>query len=178
MKFYALVLWRTRGVVPRQLKLIYLADRDTLMLHPGRRRVRTFRGAPCAQSGPRSREATELGEFRPSPSRLCDWCDHHARCPAFGGTPPPFPFESARRIDECTIVAASRRQTRSRSRRQRRPRPVTPRRCGRRRGNRHLARHGQHHAPAASAEAIPIGESSIGDALAGRLTPSSRAASR
>ena len=26
MKFYALVLWRTRGVVPRQLRLMYLAD--------------------------------------------------------------------------------------------------------------------------------------------------------
>ena len=34
MKFYALVLWRTRGVVPRQLKLIYLADRDTLSYSP------------------------------------------------------------------------------------------------------------------------------------------------
>src|SRR5579859_3347369 len=30
MKFYALVLWRTRGVVPRQLRLMYLADTDTL----------------------------------------------------------------------------------------------------------------------------------------------------
>jgi len=34
MKFYALVLWRIRGVVPRQLKLIYLADRDTLTYTP------------------------------------------------------------------------------------------------------------------------------------------------
>ena len=34
MKFYALVLWRTRGVVPRQLKLIYLSDRDTLTYTP------------------------------------------------------------------------------------------------------------------------------------------------
>jgi putative RecB family exonuclease len=35
------------------------------------------------------------GDFRPSPSRLCDWCDHQALCPAFGGTPPPFPAEAA-----------------------------------------------------------------------------------
>ena len=34
MKFYALVLWRTRGVVPRQLRLIYLADTDTLSYAP------------------------------------------------------------------------------------------------------------------------------------------------
>jgi len=31
------------------------------------------------------------GDFRPNPSRLCDWCDHKARCPSFGGTPPPYP---------------------------------------------------------------------------------------
>ena len=34
MKFYALVLWRTRGVVPRQLRLMYLADTDTLTYAP------------------------------------------------------------------------------------------------------------------------------------------------
>jgi putative RecB family exonuclease len=93
MKFYALVLWRTRGVVPRQLKLIYLADCDTLSYTPDvdelERFERTLRAIWAAID-----KATQLGEFRPSPSRLCDWCDHHARCPAFGGTPPPFPFET------------------------------------------------------------------------------------
>ena len=34
MKFYALVLWRIRGSVPRQLKLIYLADSETLTYQP------------------------------------------------------------------------------------------------------------------------------------------------
>ncbi len=43
MKFYALVLWRTRGVVPRQLKLIYLADRDTLSYTPDAGRTGTLR---------------------------------------------------------------------------------------------------------------------------------------
>ncbi|SKX04956.1 RecB family exonuclease [Mycobacteroides abscessus subsp. massiliense] len=31
------------------------------------------------------------GDFRPNPSRLCDWCAHQSLCPAFGGTPPPYP---------------------------------------------------------------------------------------
>ena len=48
MKFYALVLWRTRGVVPRQLRLIYLADTDTLTYSPDadelERFERTLRG--------------------------------------------------------------------------------------------------------------------------------------
>ena len=35
--------------------------------------------------------AGATGDFRPNPSRLCDWCAHHAHCPAFGGTPPPYP---------------------------------------------------------------------------------------
>ena len=35
--------------------------------------------------------ATERGDWRPSPSKLCDWCDHQSLCPAFGGTPPELP---------------------------------------------------------------------------------------
>ncbi len=93
MKFYALVLWRTRGVVPRQLKLIYLADRDTLTYSPDAdelvRFERTLKAIWTAIA-----RATEKGDFRPSPSRLCDWCDYQARCPSFGGTPPPFPADA------------------------------------------------------------------------------------
>ena len=32
-------------------------------------------------------------DFRPKPSRLCGWCSHQALCPAYGGTPPPYPEE-------------------------------------------------------------------------------------
>ena len=35
--------------------------------------------------------ARAAGDWRPRPSRLCDWCAHKALCPAFGGTPPPLP---------------------------------------------------------------------------------------
>ncbi|HEY7046350.1 MAG TPA: RecB family exonuclease [Jatrophihabitantaceae bacterium] len=98
MKFYALVLWRTRGVVPRQLKLIYLSDRDTLTYSPEAdelvRFERTLKAIWVAIA-----RATERADFRPNPSRLCDWCDHQARCPAFGGTPPPFPEDALTRID-------------------------------------------------------------------------------
>ena len=37
--------------------------------------------------------ATESGDWRPRRGRLCDWCDHQARCPEFGGTPPPYPLQ-------------------------------------------------------------------------------------
>ncbi len=93
MKFYALVLWRLRGVVPRQLKLIYLADCDTLTYTPEAVELERFEATLQAIWSAISR-ATARAEFRPNPSRLCDWCDHHSRCPAFGGTPPPFPTEA------------------------------------------------------------------------------------
>jgi putative RecB family exonuclease len=90
MKFYALVLWRTRGVVPRQLRLMYLADSDTLTYAPEAEELERFERTVLAIWAAIQR-AMQTGDFRPSPSRLCDWCDHKALCPAFGGTPPPFP---------------------------------------------------------------------------------------
>ena len=34
MKFYALVIWRTRGVIPTLLQLYYLADQTVLSYEP------------------------------------------------------------------------------------------------------------------------------------------------
>jgi putative RecB family exonuclease len=93
MKFYALVLWRTRGVVPRQLRLMYLADTDTLSYAPDADELVRFERTLKAIWAAIER-ATQTGDFRPSPSRLCDWCDHQALCPAKGGTPPPFPHDA------------------------------------------------------------------------------------
>ena len=93
MKFYALVLWRTRGVVPRQLRLMYLADTDTLSYTPDAEELVRFERTLKAIWSAIER-ATQTGDFRPSPSRLCAWCDHQAICPAFGGTPPPFPADA------------------------------------------------------------------------------------
>ena len=90
MRFYALVLWRTRGVVPRLLQLVYLGDGQTLRHAPDEAELlateRKLRALWAAIE-----RAASTGDWRPSPSRLCDWCDHKALCPAFGGTPPPLP---------------------------------------------------------------------------------------
>ena len=98
MKFYALVLWRTRGVVPRQLRLMYLADTDTLSYAPDAEELVRFERTLKAIWAAIER-ASETGDFRPSPSRLCEWCDHQVRCPAFGGTPPPYPTDAAHWAD-------------------------------------------------------------------------------
>jgi putative RecB family exonuclease len=94
MKFYALVLWRTRGVVASQLKLLYLGDGDALTYAPEEAELVRFERTLQAIWAAIER-AVATGDFRPSPSRLCSWCDHQALCPSFGGTPPPFPAEAA-----------------------------------------------------------------------------------
>ncbi|GDY28594.1 exonuclease RecB [Gandjariella thermophila] len=90
MKFYALVLWRLRGVVPRQLRLMYLADRQALAYTPDEAELSRFERTLDAIWTAILR-AGRTGDFRPNPSRLCDYCDHKAYCPEFGGTPPPYP---------------------------------------------------------------------------------------
>jgi len=90
LKFYALVLWRTRGVVPRILRLLYLRDREICDYAPDPEELVRFERTLLALWQAIDR-ATAERDFRPKPSRLCDWCSHQALCPAFGGTPPPFP---------------------------------------------------------------------------------------
>jgi putative RecB family exonuclease len=94
MKFYALVLWRTRGVVAAQLKLLYLKDGDALTYSPDEDELLRFERTLQAIWAAIER-AVATGDFRPNKTRLCDWCDHQAFCPAWGGTPPPFPAEAA-----------------------------------------------------------------------------------
>ncbi len=90
MKFYALVLWRLRGAVPRQLRLMYLADRQSLTYTPDEAELTRFERTLDAVWQAILR-AGKTGDFRPNKSRLCDWCAHQSRCPAFGGTPPEYP---------------------------------------------------------------------------------------
>ena len=51
MKFYALVLWRTRGVVAAQLKLLYLKDGDALDLRARRGGADPLRAHPAGDLG-------------------------------------------------------------------------------------------------------------------------------
>jgi putative RecB family exonuclease len=93
MKFYALVIWRLRGQVPRLLQLMYLAEGEVLRYAPDASDLlATERKVTALWQAIERARAT--GDWRPRPSRLCDWCNHKAVCPAFGGTPPPLP-ESA-----------------------------------------------------------------------------------
>lgn len=90
LKFYAVVLWRSHGRLPRELRLMYLGDREILRYSPGEAELRAFERTLEALWRAIER-ATVTGDWRPHRSRLCDWCDHQALCPEFGGTPPPLP---------------------------------------------------------------------------------------
>jgi putative RecB family exonuclease len=90
LKFYALVLWRTRGVVPRVLRLLYLKDAEACDYAPEAEELVRFERTLLALWRAIERAGAER-DFRPRPSRLCGWCSHQALCPAYGGTPPPYP---------------------------------------------------------------------------------------
>jgi putative RecB family exonuclease len=90
MKFYALVIWRTRGVVPAVLQLVYLGNGEMLRYVPDEADLRaTERKVEAIWRA--IKIAEESGDWRPNRSRLCDWCSFKAHCPEFGGTPPPLP---------------------------------------------------------------------------------------
>ena len=92
MRFYALVLWRTRGVVPAMLQLVYLGSGEVLRYVPDEADLlATERKVQAIWEA--IRRAEETGDWQPSPGRVCDWCAHRSLCPAFGGTPPPLPAE-------------------------------------------------------------------------------------
>ncbi|WP_250035389.1 RecB family exonuclease [Paractinoplanes maris] len=94
LKFYALVLWRTRGVVPRVLRLVYLKDAEVCDYSPDAEELERFERTLVALSQAIERAKAEQN-FLPKPSRLCGWCSHQALCPTFGGTPPPYPVAPA-----------------------------------------------------------------------------------
>jgi putative RecB family exonuclease len=95
MKFYALVLWRLRGVVPTMLQLVYLGNAEIVRYLPDEADLLATERKLKALWLAIERAAT-TGDWRPRTSRLCDWCQHRSVCPAWGGTPPPLPEGAVR----------------------------------------------------------------------------------
>jgi putative RecB family exonuclease len=93
MKFYALVIWRLRGVVPSVLQLMYLAEGQILRYSPDEADLLAVERKLAALWAAIER-ARAAGDWRPRPSKLCNWCNHKEFCPEFGGTPPALPEPS------------------------------------------------------------------------------------
>jgi putative RecB family exonuclease len=90
LKFYALLLWRSEGVLPDALRLIYLGDVVTVDYRPDAGELQRFERTLLALWQAIKR-AKETGDFRPRRSALCGWCSFQAYCPEFGGTVPDLP---------------------------------------------------------------------------------------
>jgi putative RecB family exonuclease len=84
MKFYALVIWRTRGVIPRRLQLMYLGNREVLAYSPDADDLLATERKLLALWTAIER-ALAARDFQPHPSKLCQWCDFQPHCPAQGG---------------------------------------------------------------------------------------------
>lgn len=85
VKFYALALLISRGVLPTQLRLVYLGDGTTLDFAPSRTELERFSHTMSAL-WQRIQTATATDDFPPQPSGLCKTCAHRSRCPAFAGS--------------------------------------------------------------------------------------------
>lgn len=96
MRFYALLIERTRGVLPALMRLLYLRDGGVKELRPTAEDTAVV-AAQIRQTWERIGACAEAGEFAPQPSRLCSWCAFQSACPEFGGTPPPLDPDAVER---------------------------------------------------------------------------------
>ena len=70
MRFYALVYWRLFGIVPTQLKLMYLKVMDSMILTPSREELEYFE-RDLAELWWKIEADGKAGSFRPQQSNLC-----------------------------------------------------------------------------------------------------------
>jgi putative RecB family exonuclease len=82
LRFYALVCWRAFGVMPKEIRLIYLADPSVLTLNPHERMLIAFERQMVAL-GVAVRRAVLMNDWRTRPSPFCMSCSFQDICPAW-----------------------------------------------------------------------------------------------
>jgi putative RecB family exonuclease len=86
VQFYALLCEQILGRRPVSVRLLYLREPVAITADPSDQALRGLRQRTAAVWSAIER-ACASEDFRPKPSRLCDWCGFQALCPAFGGNP-------------------------------------------------------------------------------------------
>lgn len=82
--FYAFLCEQALGRCPARVQLLHLDEPMAIVSTPTPQSLRGLQGRATAVWAAVERAcATE--DFRPRPSRLCDWCAFQEYCPAFGG---------------------------------------------------------------------------------------------
>ena len=84
--FYSLLCDRLLGRRPVRVQLLYLSAPEVLSITPSEQSVTGMERRAVALYAAVER-ACAREDFRPNRSRLCDWCNFQAYCPAWGGDP-------------------------------------------------------------------------------------------
>ena len=83
---YSLMCERFFGRRPVRVQLLHLAEPVAIIAEPSDQSTRGLdRRIHAVWQA--VEDACQRAEFRPRPSRLCDWCSFRAWCPSFGGDP-------------------------------------------------------------------------------------------
>lgn len=82
LRFYALVCWRAFGVIPKEIRLVYLSDPAVLTLNPNERMLLAFE-KQIAALGKAITRAIESDDWRSRPSPYCMSCSFQTICPAW-----------------------------------------------------------------------------------------------
>ena len=90
LRFYALVVWKMTGALPRALQLNYLGSGDFLRLGGDADDLRRFENKVRALWDSMLAVA-DTGDWQPRPGPACKWCSFTALCPAQGGELLPLP---------------------------------------------------------------------------------------
>ncbi|MDP9071540.1 MAG: PD-(D/E)XK nuclease family protein [Actinomycetota bacterium] len=86
VQFYAFLCEQVLGRRPARVQLLHLADPVAIVSVPTAQSLRGLRARASAVWTAVERACREE-DFRPKPSRLCEYCAFRHYCPAFGGNP-------------------------------------------------------------------------------------------
>jgi putative RecB family exonuclease len=84
--FYSFLCEAVFGKRPAKIRLMYLNSGETIETVPSAQSVKFITTRTTAVWSAVERACT-TGDFRPRPSKLCDYCSFKQWCPAFGGDP-------------------------------------------------------------------------------------------
>jgi putative RecB family exonuclease len=102
--FYAFLLEQILGQRPAKVQLLYLSEPVMITTIPTEQSVRALERKVRAVWSAIER-ACERDNFKPKPSRLCDWCAFQSLCPAHGGNPADLDaFRRSARADEQALA--------------------------------------------------------------------------
>ena len=105
MRFYAMLVERSKGTRPSLMRLLYLRDGGVKELTPTDADLAAVEAQVRDTWTDIQRRSSE-GHFPARPSRLCSWCAFQSACPEFGGTLPDLDADAAERVTGVRPVRA------------------------------------------------------------------------